>query len=79
MYFFFLFLSFSDEIAVQANSIATNETPRSGKLGLNCMPICSIKRALRVMFVGRTGAVVSVADYGPRGPWSETWLRHSLL
>ena len=28
---------------------------------------------------GRTGAVVSVADYGPRGPWFETWPRHSLL
>ena len=22
---------------------------------------------------GRTGAVVSVVDYGPRGPWFETW------
>ena len=22
---------------------------------------------------GRTGAVVSVADNGPRGPWFETW------
>ena len=22
---------------------------------------------------GRTGAVVSVADYGPRGLWFETW------
>ena len=29
--------------------------------------------------VGRTGTVVSVADYGPRGPWFETWPRHSLL
>ena len=29
--------------------------------------------------VGRTGAVASVADYGPRGPWFETWPRHSLL
>ena len=29
--------------------------------------------------VGRTGAVVSVADYRPRGPWFETWPRHSLL
>ena len=28
---------------------------------------------------GRTGAVVSVANYGPRGPLFETWLgRHSL-
>ena len=23
--------------------------------------------------VGRTGAVVSVANYRPRGPWFETW------
>ena len=22
---------------------------------------------------GRTGAVVSLADYGPRGPWFDTW------
>ena len=29
--------------------------------------------------VGRTGTVVSVADYGPRGPWFETWPQHSLL
>ena len=29
--------------------------------------------------VGRTNAVVSVADYGPRGPSFETWPRHSLL
>ena len=28
---------------------------------------------------GRTGAVVSVADYGPRGPWFETWPGRSLL
>ena len=35
---------------------------------------------LRVFaIVGRTGAVVSVADYGPRGPWFETWPRHSLM
>ena len=40
----------------------------------------------RILFIlkgnegmGRTGAVVSVADYGPRGPWFETWPRHSLL
>ena len=33
----------------------------------------------RVFTVGRTGAVVRVADYGPRGPWFETWPRHSLL
>ena len=29
--------------------------------------------------VGWTGAVVSVTDYGPRGPWYETWSRHNLL
>ena len=29
--------------------------------------------------VGRTGAVISAADYGPRGPWFETWPPHSLL
>ena len=29
--------------------------------------------------VGRTGVVVSVADYGPSGPLFETWPRHSLL
>ena len=28
---------------------------------------------------GWTGSVVSVADYGPRGPWFEIWPRHSLL
>ena len=22
---------------------------------------------------GRTGAVVRIAEYGPRGPWFETW------
>ena len=27
--------------------------------------------------MGRTGAVLSVADYGLRGPWLETWLRHN--
>ena len=43
------------------------------------------RRLFKVIFparagpVGRTGAVVSVADYGPGGPWFETWPRHSLL
>ena len=27
----------------------------------------------KVHIMRRTGAVVSVADYGPRGPWFETW------
>ena len=26
-----------------------------------------------IFYRGRTGAVVSIADYGPRGPWFETW------
>ena len=42
--------------------------------------VCNIR--YRIYFsikVGRTGAVVSVAYYGPRGPWFETWPRHSLL
>ena len=29
--------------------------------------------------LGRTGAVVSVADYGLRGPWFETWPVHRSL
>ena len=32
-----------------------------------------------LIMVGRTGAVVSVADYGPMGAWFKTWPRHSLL
>ena len=28
---------------------------------------------------GQTGAVVSFGDYGPRGPWFETWLGHRSL
>ena len=36
-------------------------------------------RKTHVFEVGRTGAVVSVADYEPRGPRFETWPRQSLL
>ena len=34
---------------------------------------------MKIYILGRTGAVVSVAGYGPRGPGFETWSgRHSL-
>ena len=36
------------------------------------LPLGSIK-------AGRTGAVVSFPYFRPRGPWFETWPRHSLL
>ena len=37
----------------------------SGFIKLNLLPSMLLN-------VGRTGAVVSVANYGPRGPWFET-------
>ena len=36
------------------------------------------KYSVSVSVVGRTGAVVSIADYEPRGPWFKTWPRHYL-
>ena len=37
------------------------------------------KLEAEIWAVGPTGVVVSVADYGSRGPWFETWPQHSLL
>ena len=45
----------------------------------NCRYGININTTTAIYAVGRTGAVVSVADYGPRGPWFETWPRHGLL
>ena len=32
-----------------------------------------VKLLSKSPLMGRASAVVSVADYGPRGPWFETW------
>ena len=40
---------------------------------INCVSMIRKIVLRRRVQLGRTGAVVSVADYGPRGPWFETW------
>ena len=54
--------------------------------GLSLMTAVSLPVQFTLIFmaviidnVGHTGAVVSVVDYGPRGPLFETWQRHSLF
>ena len=34
---------------------------------------CGSDKLAQFKIVLQTGAVVSVEDYGPRGPWFETW------
>ena len=41
---------------------------------IDIMPVC-----LNSHISGRTCAVVSLADYGPRGPWFETWPRQFVV
>ena len=48
------------------------------KLLLLVLSVSSLYETTKVN-VGRTGAVVSVADYGSKGAWFETWPRHSLF
>ena len=47
---------------------------RSVILCLNAMMKLVIQIGQVQLGDGRTGAVVSVTDYGPRGPWFETFL-----